>query len=206
MLWIVTAVTLLSVVACGEAFAAQDIPRAAEQYRRDLVRESRAAFGLQVPISTFAAQLEQESAFRPDVVSYVGARGIAQFMPATAAWISDAYPYLGPANPLNPQWAIRAMVRYNRHLWDEVGGLGATDCDRMCYVLGSYNGGARWMKRRALMSENPGQCLGETAEINPGITEDNQKQNAGYSRRILLDLEPRYLVAGWGPASCWVLK
>jgi soluble lytic murein transglycosylase-like protein len=66
---------------------------------------------------TFAAQLHQESGWRPDAVSPVGAQGLAQFMPATADWISQLMPGLNSREPFNPAWAIRALVSYDRWLW-----------------------------------------------------------------------------------------
>ncbi|MEX6730309.1 transglycosylase SLT domain-containing protein [Pseudomonas aeruginosa] len=92
--------------ACQPAFATDRIPTAAEQYRRTLVRSAHAEWGLSAPIATFAAQVHQESRWRADARSPVGAQGLAQFMPGTAEWIAGLYPAaLGTNQPFNPVWA-----------------------------------------------------------------------------------------------------
>lgn len=52
----------------------------------------------------YKARIEAESRFDPYAVSYVGALGLCQFMPATA----EEY----GIDPLNPEEAINAMVLY----------------------------------------------------------------------------------------------
>ncbi len=80
---------------------AQEIPREAQQHRRDLTRNARMIWGLDAPVSTFAAQIHQESAWRPDARSPY-AHGLAQFTPATADWIGDLDPALAVADTGNP--------------------------------------------------------------------------------------------------------
>lgn len=96
---------------CGgffsQACAAQP-PQAALQYRDDVIRNARLEWGLSAPVADFAAQLHQESGWRPDAISPAGAQGLAQFMPATADWISQLIPMLSSREPFNPAWAIRA--------------------------------------------------------------------------------------------------
>jgi soluble lytic murein transglycosylase-like protein len=76
------------------------IPAQANTYRARLTREARAAWGLEAPGALFAAQVHQESGWREDARSLVGALGLAQFMPGTAAWIARLYPTdLGDAAP-----------------------------------------------------------------------------------------------------------
>lgn len=190
-------------------------PQKADQYKRALIGEARHAFGLKAPISSFAAQIHQESFWTAHAESRVGAQGMAQFMPGTAKWIVRLYPELWPAHPYSPRWAIRAMVRYDRHLWDVVWRQHeikpVDDCHTFAMVLSSYNGGSGWLDKRRKRSEHPGLCFDVghrrgSCSINPGIKPSNQKENAGYSYRILKELEPRYLVHGWGRASCWVLN
>jgi len=66
-----------------------------------------------VPLAGLRALLEQESAFDPHAVSPVGARGIAQFMPATARDFG--------IDPFNPTQAIPAAAKYLRALYDKFG-------------------------------------------------------------------------------------
>jgi soluble lytic murein transglycosylase-like protein len=70
---------------------------------------SRAAQRWNVSATLLAAQLQQESGFDPTAVSPAGARGIAQFMPATGA----AY---GLHDPFDPEAAIDAQA----HLMDDL--------------------------------------------------------------------------------------
>ncbi|WP_163769991.1 transglycosylase SLT domain-containing protein, partial [Proteus mirabilis] len=76
----------------------------------DVIRNARLEWGLSAPVADFAAQLHQESGWRPDAISPAGAQGLAQFMPATADWISQLIPMLSSREPFNPAWAIRALV------------------------------------------------------------------------------------------------
>lgn len=72
---------------CHPVFAVS-IPVEARQYQRELTRNARAVWGLNAPVSTFAAQIHQESQWNARARSPVGAQGLAQFMPATASWIA----------------------------------------------------------------------------------------------------------------------
>lgn len=181
---------------------AQTIPREAYEYRRDIIRHGRAVWGLDAPTAAFAAQIHQESGFRENARSGVGALGIAQFMPSTQRWIQGAFPEELAGNPLSPEWGIRALVRYNKYLWDRIP-VYADICERLAFTYSGYNGGIGWTLKRQRLSDRPGQCLGATCDINPGITAANQRENSGYSRRILLHLEPIYTAAGFGPGACW---
>jgi hypothetical protein len=97
------------------------VPAQANIYRAQLTREARAAWGLEAPVVLFAAQIHQESGWREDARSPVGALGLAQFMPGTAAWIAQLYPAnLGDAAPLDARWALRALVTYDLWLWERL--------------------------------------------------------------------------------------
>ena len=71
--------------ACLNLAQAQ-VPAAAARYRLTLLREAHGQWGLDAPVAAFAAQVHQESGWNPQAVSRVGARGLAQFMPATTLW------------------------------------------------------------------------------------------------------------------------
>jgi soluble lytic murein transglycosylase-like protein len=184
----------------GTAFG-QTVPPAAARYKHDLTKIARSVWGLDAPISSLAAQLHQESAFRQDAVSFAGASGIAQFMRATAADMAQRYPELQPANVFDPRWAMRAQSLYMRELYTMFPEA-RNNCERAAFALASYNGGGKWTRKRQALSEDPSRCLGLTCEINPGIKASNQRENRDYSRRILLRLSPLYYEAQWGPAWC----
>ena len=180
-----------------------DIPARAGQYRAQLVREARAVWGMSAPVATLAAQIHQESAWRAEAVSRAGAQGLAQFMPRTAAWLPGVAPETGEPLPLNPGWSIRAMVAYDRWLFDRI--HAATVCDRWAMTLSAYNGGLGWLRRdQALAAEyglDPGRW-GHVRLVNAGRSVRNHEENRGYPRRILGVLTPVYRSAGWGRGGC----
>ncbi len=183
----------------AQAQAVDPVPREALQHRATLKRNAQMLWGLQAPVATFAAQIHQESRWRPDARSPVGAQGLAQFMPATAHWISGVDGQLAERAPLNPTWALRALVSYDRWLWERVT-VSESDCERMAYVLAAYNGGLGWVYKRQRLSSTPGRCMGATCAINPGVSPASQRENEHYPQVILRRLEPLY--ASWGPGSC----
>ncbi len=191
------AILLLLVLWCQ--WAGAQIPNAANGFRLPLTAFAVGAWGPKAPIASFAGQIHQESGWRPDAKSPVGALGLTQFMPTTATWISKLYPNeLGDNAPGNPMWALRALVKYDKWLYDRV--KGENQCERMAYALSAYNGGIGYVFKRQKLSPQPCICFGVTCEINPGITPANQRENAHYPKRILKELEPRY--KSWGNGSC----
>lgn len=88
---------------------------------------SRAAQRWNVSATLLAAQLQRESGFNPLAISSAGARGIAQFMPDTAA----AY---GLADPTDPAAAIDAQAHLMRDLLRQFGSV--------ALALAAYNAGA----------------------------------------------------------------
>ena len=175
------------------------IPRDADRYRLTLTREARQAWGINAPVASFAAQVHQESRWNVNARSPVGAEGLAQFMPSTSTWISGVYASLQDRAPANPTWALRALVTYDRWLYDRVR-VADNACERMAYAMSAYNGGLGWVYKRQAKSRTPGQCFGATCEINPGVSPGSQRENAQYPRVILLKFEPLY--EPWGAGSC----
>jgi hypothetical protein len=80
-----------------------------------------------LPVPFFANLIWQESGLRHDVVSPVGAQGIAQFMPEVAA-------EEGVGNPFDPRQAIPASARFLHALREHFGNLG--------FVAAAYNAGS----------------------------------------------------------------
>jgi len=205
LVWPLYAVVL---VLAGLAFAgyasAASVPREALQHRAELIRNARAVWGLDAPVSTFAAQIHQESRWQSAAKSPVGAGGIAQFMPTTASWIGQVYPELANPDPFNPSWGLRALVTYDLHIWDRTSA--ATACDRMAKTLSGYNGGPGWVTRDERLAKasgaDPARWFDQVERFNAGRSAAAFRENRGYPRRILLELEPAYVAAGWGGGSC----
>jgi soluble lytic murein transglycosylase-like protein len=200
ILWLHAAFVVLIVASCtyGNTAHAQPIPREAQRYQLTLKREAQLAWGIQAPVATFAAQVHQESRWRLNARSPVGAEGLAQFMPATANWIGGLYPSLADRAPTNPTWALRALVTYDKWLADRI--RADDECQDMAFALSAYNGGLGWVYKRQKLSDQPGLCLGATCQINPGITAASQQENQHYPELILRRYEPLY--ASWGNGAC----
>ena len=183
--------------ACSGCAHAQ-VPQAAQQYRPLLTRTAHAVWGLNAPVAVFAAQLHQESAWRPGAVSHVGAQGLAQFMPATTQWIASLDPRLASQQPFNPAWALRALVTYDLWLYERAPAR-YTAHDRMWVALRSYNGGlGHWQKEAAATGlQRPAREQVDAACGKARRAVVHCRENLGYPQRILIDLQPRYL--SWGP-------
>lgn len=196
-LLMVAAIVLLPLL----AFAEGGIPHDAARHQRALTRHAQAVWGLDAPVAVFAAQIHQESRWRANASSTVGAQGMAQFMPATAEWISGAY-RLGPAQPNNPAWAIRALVVYDKVLFDQFSG--AEMCDRMVKALWAYNGGAGWVardERRAAQAGKDARLWRDVEPFNAGRNADAFRENRDYPRAIIFKWQPIYSLWG-GVISC----
>lgn len=193
-------VALACLLLWTHAASAQTIPRAARQYQRSLIQNARFVFGLNSPVAVLAAQVHQESGWRADAQSkYAG--GLAQFTPSTADWISRKFPYdLGENQPLNPAWALRALARYDKFLYDRQPGA-ATECDRWAFTLSGYNGGEGWVnrdKRLAVANGKDPTRWWEHVELFSPRAAWALKENRDYPRRILLRHQPLYLQWGLG--------
>lgn len=202
------ALALVAWLAFAALPAGAQVPAGAQAWRAELTRAAHAQWGLDAPIAAFAAQVHQESGWRPEAVSRVGAQGMAQFMPATAAWWCEAN-RLSPADcqPRNPRWALRALVGYDRWLWDRLGAAAAPYRDgargpaargaRLWATLRSYNGGLGHWQAESRLAAGPLRSQVDAACGRARRAAVHCPENIGYPRRILIDLQPRY--AGWGP-------
>ena len=187
---------------CGLAHAAEvTIPRTAQSYRATLTRAAHATWGMDAPISVFAAQVHTESGWNSKARSPVGAQGLAQFMPSTAAWLPEVAPETGKPAPFNPGWSLRALCTYDRWLWER--NDGASDYERMAFTLSAYNGGQGWVNRDRKLARqrglDPARWFGSVATVNAGRSADAWKENRNYPRLILEERQHAYVKAGWGP-------
>lgn len=196
-------VAALLLAAPGQA-AESAVPREAKAYRATLVRAAHAFWGLDAPVAVFAAQIHAESRWRANAVSPAGARGMAQFMPATAQWIAGVYPHLSGGDAFNPGWALQALVTYDKHLWDRVEAVDS--CNRMAKTLSAYNGGLGWVRRDEMLARRLGvdgaTWFGGLETVNAGRSASARRENREYPRMILLRLEPVYMRAGFGRGVC----
>ena len=196
-LWIIGIVFVLSVgsaVLLSEKAEASQIPSNAYKFRSFLIREARFEYGMEAPVPLFAGQIHQESAWRPDVSSPY-ADGLTQFTPDTAKWIAELYPDLGTADAFNPKWAIRAMLRYNKHLYSLFKDV-TSECDRWAFVLSSYNGGYGWIKRDRRIAISNGKDptkWWDNVELYSSRAEWAFEENRDYPRKIIYIRQELYL-------------
>lgn len=122
-----------------------------------------------------AAQVRQESGFKPSAVSPAGARGIAQFMPATwAQWGTGQ-------DPFDPCAGINSQHRYMNYLEGRTGGDWAA-------ALGAYNAGLGTVRKAQRLADQmglPGQRAWIQAQYSiPGRRKAFSDETAGYIYRI----------------------
>ena len=177
------------------------IPRAAQQYRATLVRAAHATWGLDAPVSVFAAQVHTESWWRNNTVSHVGAQGLAQFMPSTAKWLPSVAPETGKPEPFNPGWSLRALCAYDKWLWER--NDGASAYERMAFTLSAYNGGQGWVNRDRRLARQRGLDaarwfggVGTGSAARAAAAGMDSRQSG---RRRLQERQYAYIKAGWGP-------
>lgn len=200
---LVLAVALLIAGAAEYGHAREAIPAAAMQHRAEMTRSALRVFGPSAPVATLAAQIHVESAWRVDARSPVGAMGLAQFMPATAADMARRWPAeCAPADPWSPAWAFRCRDRYMRSHLVALRSLGSglTECARWVFALRAYNGGRGWVERDRRAALDAGLDPDDwraVASVNAGRSPAAWRENTSYAPKIL-QVQQRYQAAGWG--------
>lgn len=131
----------LSIAAVATLVASPSSAQQTETVDQALCRMiERSAADYRVPVEYFTRLIWQESSFKTGVVSGAGARGVAQFMPGTAA-------ERGLADPFDPEQAIPKAAELLRDLAQRFGNLGL--------AAAAYNGGptrtANWLQGRAVL-------------------------------------------------------
>lgn len=106
-----------------------------------------------IPVGLLAAQQKQESNFNPNAVSPKGARGISQFMPATAEQYG--------IDPFDPVQASRAQAQMMSELLNKYGG-------DVPSALAGYNWGMGNLDKRG-MSNAPRETRDYIAAITQAI-------------------------------------
>jgi hypothetical protein len=118
----------------AEAAQDDDKPASPEEVCSTLAAAAQAH---DLPTPFFIRLIWQESRFKPDAVSPVGAQGVAQFMPKTAS-------AMGLENPFDPIAALPVSAQLLRDLHNQFGNLGL--------AAAAYNAGPKrvidWLTKR----------------------------------------------------------
>lgn len=127
-----------------------------------------------------------ESALNPEAMSWVGAKGLMQFMPGTWEWMAEAH--LKDLGPMNPRAAIWVGCKYLRWNLDRVSDAHIANGERLASA--SYNSG--WGNIRKARA----QCRGDMSRFcDPDYwynhvaehlttSEASQEETRGYVERI----------------------
>ena len=160
-------------------------------------------WGPNANVALFAAQCHQESAWNNEAKSYVGAKGLGQFMPGTAVEVHNRYSDLKALPMYSPLWSVKALFLYNRQLYNGIKPMKQAtihDCSKYAMMLSAYNGGAGWLNRDRKQT----LALGQNPDIWWGNVERNSrragwaiKENRDYPVRTMLKHTKLYLAAGY---------
>mgnify|MGYP001576587264 FL=1 len=175
------------------------VPEGARRWRKVILAEWRYAFGIASDEAIPFSQIAQESGWKEDARSRVGALGLSQFMPSTAAGFQRNVSRLQelcstPAGcPMDPRWAIRAMTVYDFDEW-KWAGFAPTDRDRWAFMLSSYNGGRAALRREQHACGKPcDQTRWFDHVERVGRRADWAiRENREYVRRIIFHHQPIY--------------
>jgi hypothetical protein len=130
-----------------------------------------AAQEAEIPLPFLARLIWQESRFRSRAISPVGAQGMAQFMPATAA-------EEGLDDPFDPLKAIQAAAGFLRKLHRQFGNLGL--------AAAAYNAGGgrirQWLARRGPLPQ-------ETQDYVRMVTGNSADDWAAPARTVAMTLQ-----------------
>lgn len=171
-------------------------------YRTDVRIQHTKYFGIGFPYWYGVAQLQKESACRPNVTAFDAGMGIAQFMPNTANYINTL---MGESlDPYNPQQAIKMQAFYMSRLH-----RGNRDpLKKLCWTYQAYNGGQgnlnsefkragewNWVKMKAA-------CQRRTITLKSGQKLNFCDVNYDYSLR-LWQYAKTYRIGSDGSWSYW---
>ncbi len=145
------------------------------------------------PWHLFLGQIEQESRCDESAAAFDGGQGLGQFMPATADWIHEREPALKKiwrkASPYDPKWNVRAMILYDKRLYD------AGTCKGWYFAFRAYNGGAGNLEREIARAGScdtsavEEQCSRRVITLRSGNVLDLCKVNIEYPRLIFKKAE-----------------
>jgi len=188
--WI-AGIVLMACMGYANAFTGNE---KVSRWASDVKRESQFVYGINAPVAMFLAQIKQESGGDEKVTASDGGMGLTQFMKGTVEQVVRSYPELGPSNPYNPVWAIRAQIRFMG--WIKARVKGANDCEKFGAAFKGYNAGLGYAQRAQKKSDTPDIWFGKTEYINPGQSPKNFLYSQKYARWILFKWQPQFATFG----------
>lgn len=204
------ALSLLLLAFSGSAWGDEDgprtflIPEAAKSWKRQYLSAARSIWGLDLP-SWLAAQVEQESGWRDGLTSSAGARGLCQFIPATARSIEDQYEDLAEWGRYSPQWCFYAQNLLMRDLYQTFHKNGRDNCNGIKFAGSAYNGGPTMLNREIALCTVDPDCDNDKWSENVATKNARAnwawRENRTYVQRITAR-EAAYALGGWGIPYC----
>lgn len=202
--WLLAILLGVSIAAFGSKAEAQRLPERSIQYRQMVLAEGRRYWGPNANIALFAAQFHQESAWNNEAKSYVGAKGLGQFMPGTAVEVHNRYADLKALPMYSPLWSIKALYLYDLQLYKAIKPLRPNGsihpCSHYAMMLSSYNGGLGWLNRDRQLTiqagKNPDIWWGSVEKYSRRASWAI-KENRDYPVRIMLKHTQLYLANGY---------
>lgn len=116
-----------------------------------------------VPWQMLAAQCYQESCFDPEAVSWAGACGLMQLMPATASRMG-----LAKSQIFDPELNIAAGARFMGLLMQKFSDIPDTR-QRLCFALAGYNGGLGHIRDAQTLTSKYGGNRNNWADVSQYI-------------------------------------
>lgn len=167
------------------------------------MKATRQVWGLEAP-AWLAAQVGQESGWRDGLTSSAGARGLCQFIPATAAGIEQQYVGLAGWGRYSPTWCFYAQALLMRDLFADYR-PDRDRCNAIQFAGSAYNGGPTMLGREIALCHVDPDC--DARFWDESVATQNARagwawrENRAYVFRIT-QREPLYAAAGWGARYC----
>lgn len=179
------------------------VPPEARAWKRQYLGAARQVWGLDLP-AWQAAQVGQESGWRDGLTSSAGARGLCQFIPATAAGVERQYAGLESWGRYSPRWCFYAQSLLMRELFHDYR-PDRDECSAIAFAGSAYNGGPTMLRREIALCVTDPICdhehWSENVETKNARAGWAWRENRSYVHRITVR-EPVYAASGWGRAYC----
>lgn len=137
-------------------------------------------------VALYKSIILQESGYNPRAVSYVGAKGLGQFMPNTWDWVSNKI-WGVDVDVFSPEHNIRATIYYFEWLfsqWHSPRPLG----DRVALTLASYNAGLGNILKAQELAKGSLRYQDIENELHR-VTGKHAKETKDYVARVLANYE-----------------